>query len=92
MLIFYFLCSSSQHATASPTHVTEITSGHVASEEQLEVPPPDDVAPPAATGSGIATTAPAAPPATTSAQADPAASTVTLPFLLDHVTSFISVC
>ena len=77
--------------TSSPTHVTEITSSHVASEEQTEVPPSDVAAPPAATGSGIAMTAPVAPPATTSTQEDLATTAATVPSLLDHVSSFVFV-
>ena len=36
---------SSQHATASPTHGTEITSSHVAEKEQPEIPASDATAP-----------------------------------------------
>ena len=66
--------------TASPTHVTEITSSHAEPDEQPAYPLSGDAAAADVTGSGAAMTPPVAPPATTTAQEDPVASTATPPY------------
>ena len=65
--------------------MTEITSSRAEPDEQPLYPLSGAAATADVVGASVATTAPAASPATAHAQEDPAASAVTPSSLLDHV-------
>ena len=86
---FLIIAVSSQHPTASPAHVIEITSSRTELEEQPTYPLPSVVA--AATDearTSAAAAAPSAPPATAVPLVDLTAPPSTPDSLLSHVSPF----
>ena len=86
---FFVVAVSSQHPTASPAHVIEITSSRTVMEEQPTYPLPSAAA--AATdeaGTSAAGAAPSAPPTTAVPLVDLTAPPSTPDSLLSHVSPF----
>ena len=81
---------NSQHPTASPAHVIEITSSRTELEEQPTYPLPSAAAAAATdeAGTGAAGAAPSAPPATAVPLVDLTAPLLTPDSLLSHVSPF----
>ena len=83
---FFVVVASSQHPTASPAHVIEITSSRTEPDEQPMYPLPGAAAAADVAGtSATATAAPSAPSATAVPLVDLTASTSTPDSLLSHV-------
>ena len=82
---FFVIAASSQHPTASPAHVIEITSSRTELEEQPTYPLPSAADATDEAGTSAAAAAPSVPPATAVPLVDLTAPPSTPDSLLSHV-------